>query len=107
MVVAGYKYVLKKKHLEGWFWIIAIGALALTNPLTEGHGTLCVVRNLNFGFCPGCGLGHSIGWFFRGNVAESFSAHPLGIPAIVILMARSYQLLKDGFTRKEKLSDIQ
>lgn len=107
MVVAGYKYTFKKKHLEGWFWIIAIGALALINPLTEGHGTLCVARNLNFGFCPGCGLGHSIAWLFRGNIIESFRAHPLGLPAMVILMTRSYQLLKDGFIRGEKISNTQ
>ncbi len=93
-------YKFRVKHIEAWFWITAITILAFTNPTDQGHSSLCLIKNLNLGFCPGCGLGHSIAWFFRGEFLESFKTHPLGIPAIIILLLRSYNLLKQDFCFK-------
>ncbi len=93
----------KRFHLEAFFWIAAIGTLALTDPLKEGHASLCLIKNTGLGFCPGCGLGHSISWLFRGNIAASIQSHPLGIPAVIILLMRSYKLLKNDiyYTRQK------
>jgi hypothetical protein len=93
----GVEYNFKIKHLEAWFWIFAIVGLAIFNPIEEGHVSFCVAKKLNFWFCPGCGLGHSIAWIFRGEFVNSFQAHPLGIPTILILLFRSYNLLKYDF----------
>ncbi|MCD8741466.1 DUF2752 domain-containing protein [Mucilaginibacter roseus] len=46
------------------------------------------------GWCPGCGLGHSISWLFRGNLNNSFQAHWLGIPALAIISWRIVILIK-------------
>lgn len=91
-------YSFKGKHLEAWFWITAIIVLAISDPANGGHSSLCIMKQLNIGFCPGCGLGHSIAWLFRGNIINSFQAHPLGVPAIIILLNRSFNLLNKDFT---------
>ncbi|MGQ1888960.1 DUF2752 domain-containing protein [Thermophagus sp. OGC60D27] len=88
------KYKFQRKHLEAFIWLGAIIALALTDP-TEDHMSLCPLKNAGFQHCPGCGLGHSISWLFKGQIAASFHSHPLGIPAIIILLTRSYNLLKN------------
>lgn len=88
------KYQFKKSHLEGFFWIAAIMTLAFHSPVDEGHASLCLAKNLNIGFCPGCGLGTSISWLFRGHLSQSFASHPLGIPAVVILAHRIWTIFK-------------
>jgi len=92
-MIAFRAYQFQRSHLEGWFWLVAIGLLAFTNPLGEGHFSLCLFKNLGWSFCPGCGLGHAIAFAFRGQFIESFKAHPLAIPAIIILLHRSYSIL--------------
>lgn len=88
------KYQFKTAHLEGFFWMAALLALALHSPLDEGHASLCLAKNLNIGFCPGCGLGTSVSWLFRGHLSQSFMSHPLGIPAVVILIHRIWTIFK-------------
>jgi len=94
-------YNFKKSHFEAWFWLIAIALLAFFNPNSE-HASLCIAKNINFGFCPGCGLGHSIAWLFRGQFVCSLQAHPLGIFAVIILIYRSLSLLKNDFSIRKK-----
>ena len=54
------------------------------------------VRLANAGFehCPGCGLGNSIALIFRGEFSQSFNAHILGIPALIIILHRVYSIIK-------------
>lgn len=100
----GASYRFKLKHLEAWFWVAAIMVLAFIDPVAEGHGSLCLFKHMGFPFCPGCGLGHSIAWLFRAELLNSFKAHPLGIPAVVILLTRSFVLLKSDFSFHSKHS---
>ncbi|MBU2651479.1 MAG: DUF2752 domain-containing protein [Bacteroidetes bacterium] len=92
-----------RHNLEAFVWIIALFSLAMTDPGCD-HFSLCPLKNLGFEYCPGCGLGHSISWFFRGELLRSFEAHPLGVPAIVILLYRIvnifYKYRKDLITQK-------
>jgi hypothetical protein len=88
------KYRFKRSHLEAWIWITALLLLAATNPDHQGHFSLCAFKNMGFDYCPGCGLGHSISMLFRGRVTDSFTTHPLGIFAIIMLIYRCYALLK-------------
>jgi hypothetical protein len=93
-MVIHFGYTFRRKHLEAFFWILAITMLALTDPAATGHLSLCPLKNAGFDFCPGCGLGHSISWLFRGGLKASFQCHPLGIPAVIILLSRSFSLLR-------------
>ncbi|MBN2166917.1 MAG: DUF2752 domain-containing protein [Marinilabiliaceae bacterium] len=87
------QYSFRWSHLEAWFWISSILALALSNPYGEKHYSLCLFHYLGFDFCPGCGLGHSIALLFRLKFIESFQTHPLGAFAVIILIKRSYTIL--------------
>ncbi len=85
----------KRRYFEAVIWIVALVLLALT-PIQGDHYSLCIFNNLGIGFCPGCGLGHSITYFFHGDLKASFYAHPLGIPAIAILMFRIFSIFKQN-----------
>jgi hypothetical protein len=79
---------------EAIIWFGGLVILAFLNPIGS-HFTLCPLHNLGFDFCPGCGLGKSISFLFRGQVAQSFKAHPLGIFAVIVLSLRILNLLKN------------
>ncbi|MCU4165965.1 DUF2752 domain-containing protein [Marinilabiliaceae bacterium A049] len=94
------KYQFRKGHIEAYFWILSLILLAFTNPEADSHYSLCLFKNLGFDFCPGCGLGHSIAFFFKGRFLESWQAHPIGFLAIVILIFRAYKILKPDIKLK-------
>ncbi|WP_016778292.1 DUF2752 domain-containing protein [Anaerophaga thermohalophila] len=98
------KYIFHRKHVEAFIWIGGLLSLAITDPSTSGHLSLCPLKNAGFDFCPGCGLGHSVSWLFRGNLTASFQSHPLGIPAVIILLARSFNLLKNDVHFKRNIN---
>lgn len=73
-------------------WTVALVALAFYHPNQQSHFTLCPLHNLGFDFCPGCGLGRSIAWLFKGEVVQSWKAHPLGIFSVIVLTYRIISL---------------
>ena len=94
--------VLKRVNLELVIWIAALVMLAFTNP-TEHHLTLCPLSNLGFKYCPGCGLGRSIAYLFRGNLNASFRMHPLGIFALGVIGYRIIQIINNQYIHKPTL----
>lgn len=85
--------ILFRKYFELTFWISSLALLAVMPPGTDPHYSFCVFKMLDFHFCPGCGLGHSISYLFHGNIKASISAHPLGIFAVIIILFRINSLL--------------
>jgi len=77
-----------KLYLEVFIWIGALVWLALSSSDFSGHSEVCPFRGLGWSFCPGCGLGRSIILLFKGDIGGSFSMHPMGIPAVGILLLR-------------------
>jgi hypothetical protein len=73
--------------LELLFWISGLLILAFL-PFGAGHLSLCPLKNTGFLFCPGCGLGLSVHHLFHFNIAGSFNANPLGIPAFTVIIFR-------------------
>jgi Protein of unknown function (DUF2752) len=88
--------LFKKFPLEALVWLIALVTLALIDPHAS-HYSLCPLKNMGFTFCPGCGLGTSISFLFRGDVHSSFASHPLGIFAVIILSFRIITLIRKYF----------
>ena len=84
-------------YFELSVWIGGLALLAYMNPVEGNHYSLCVFRWAGVAYCPGCGLGHSISWLLHGYVARSFSEHPLGIFALIILAHRIFKLLKRNY----------
>lgn len=87
--------LIKYRYLEAIIWISALILLAIS-PVQGDHYSLCVFHSLGFGFCPGCGLGHSITYFFNADINASINAHPFGIFAIGILIYRIFLIFKEN-----------
>jgi hypothetical protein len=75
------------ENLELWFWFAGIVFLFFWSPAAS-HFTLCPISNLGLDFCPGCGLGHAIHYAMWLDFKASFNWHPLGIPALLIILHR-------------------
>jgi hypothetical protein len=98
MNLISWKYFILSlwQKKEAFIWVAALIFLAVSDPGIH-HYTLCPIDNLGFHYCPGCGLGRSIGYFFQGEFQASFFTHPLGIPAVFLLVFRSLKvILKPG-----------
>ncbi len=63
-------------------------------PSSGSQFSFCILKLLGFDHCPGCGIGHAMGYFIRGNFTASFESHPLGSFAVIIIMSRIYTLLR-------------
>ncbi|MCK6616048.1 MAG: DUF2752 domain-containing protein [Cyclobacteriaceae bacterium] len=88
---------MKRIPREAVIWLVALLALALTDPQAGGHFTLCPLAQAGATFCPGCGLGRSISLFFHGDFAESWRMHPLGIVTVIVLSYRIISLFQNAF----------
>ena len=77
---------------EALLWAAGLLALAATNPSSDFHLTLFWPQWV-FGIqSPGYGLGHSIGYLFRGDLVSSLDSHLLGVPVVVVLTYRIISL---------------
>jgi hypothetical protein len=97
------KYYIKKIDLEALFWLAAFIYLSLINPYTPKHLDLCLFSLVGIENCPGCGLGKSISMIFHGDFIGSFNSHPLGIPAILLIVKRIYKLIKNKINFSNKM----
>jgi hypothetical protein len=84
---------------EALVWILGLSYLAFVNSPETIHFTICPFANLGFDFCPGCGLGNSISYLFRGDFTSSFNSHPLGIFALLIILFRIISIIKNNWRR--------
>lgn len=84
---------------EASVWLLGLFYLALIYSPSETHFTICPLANLGLDFCPGCGLGHSISYLFRGDFTSSFHSHPLGIFALIIIAFRIITIIKNNWRR--------
>lgn len=94
------KYV-KDFPLELFFWSTGLLLLATANPHSH-HFTLCPLANLGYEWCPGCGLGRAITALFNGELSVSFKQHWFGLPALMFIFYRIYQLTQQLFCKNLK-----
>lgn len=92
---------LKDFPWEAFIWIAGVAFVAIPDPAIDRSWSLCLFEVLGItgregllNSCPGCGLGHAVGYLFRGEFALSVDAHLLGLPAVIVLSGRSIGLLK-------------
>ena len=86
------------RYFELLFWIAALVALAFSNPAQASQYSLCPLKLMGITWCPGCGIGHAIAWLFRGDIKNSFHAHWLGLPALLIIAYRIYTLSRAAWS---------
>jgi hypothetical protein len=80
-------------------WILGLTYLGFIHSPGETQFTICPLSNLGFEFCPGCGLGNSISYIFKGDFIASFQSHPLGIFALLIITLRIITIIKNNRRR--------
>ena len=71
---------------------VALVYLALINPLQDSQVSFCVLDNLGFEHCPGCGLGRSVSYILHGDMVSSWETHKAGILALPVLLYRIGQI---------------
>lgn len=76
------------QHFEAIIWITVLVYFAFTPVVSDAHFTICPLKLAGFNYCPGCGLGRSLMLLLHGRISESIQMHPLGIPALAILIWR-------------------
>ncbi len=84
--------------LEAMIWVAGLTAVALPDPRVETDWTLCIFDWTGFfewlGLtCPGCGLGHAVGYLFRGEFAMAFETHWLVGGMVICIVGRVMTLL--------------
>ena len=84
---------------EALVWISGLAYLIFIYSPGEMHFTFCPLSNLGFEFCPGCGLGNSISYIFKGDFISSFHSHPLGIFALIIITSRIISIINNNRRR--------
>ncbi len=99
------KYIFGNSEMI--IWILAIILLALNDPFTEPKTSLCILKNIGFPNCWGCGLGKSMSFLLRGEVVKSFDAHFMGIPASGVLLFRICDLFSRSFQVNQILQFIK
>ncbi|MDX1629455.1 MAG: DUF2752 domain-containing protein [Fulvivirga sp.] len=73
---------------EAFIWATGLIFLASIDPEQATHVSICPLKIAEFDHCPGCGLGRSIAFLFKGEITHSFNTHPLGMVALAILLYR-------------------
>ncbi|MEQ7798298.1 DUF2752 domain-containing protein [Pedobacter sp. ASV1-7] len=89
------------------FWITALLLLGTADlHVHEGdqHFTLCPLSNMGISWCPGCGIGKSIGYLLQGNFQASLNEHWFGIPALLIILNRIMVLIKIKLNNRKVLN---
>lgn len=89
----------KQIDIEAVIWIGVLLAPIFIDPNAGNHLNLCLFNRLGIDFCPGCGLGRSIAFLYRGDIASSFSAHPLGMAAVAMISIRIITNVKNMIAR--------
>jgi len=92
--VSRLEAALRAVPREAYVWLGGLLALAAADPTAPPLLDLCLFEAVGLSFCPGCGLGHAVAWLARGDVAASFHAHPLGIPAAAVLLGHVAWLIR-------------
>jgi len=92
--------IIQDIDIESLFWLSAFLYLAVINPYEPRHLSFCLFSLVGIENCPGCGLGKSISMIFHGDFVGSFKSHPLGIPALILITRRIFQLVRNRTTKK-------
>lgn len=93
--MATIRSIIKIIEWEAIFWTAGLIYLFFVNPYQAQHFTLCPFHNLGITFCPGCGLGRSISFFYHADFFHSLKTHPLGIAAFILISFRIFKLSKN------------
>lgn len=88
---------------EAVMWLAALFYLLFVNPYETQQFTFCPFHNAGIDFCPGCGMGRSISFFYHVDFTSSIETHPLGIAAFILISFRIYKLTTKTITKIKQI----
>ncbi|WP_440999026.1 DUF2752 domain-containing protein [Fodinibius sp. SL11] len=94
---------LYRNYFELAAFSVGLLLLALMDPDTASGPGLCLLENLNFPYCPGDGLGHSVSYIFRGEFNNALEANILGPFALIVLSGRILYLFSQNHFNHNKI----
>jgi hypothetical protein len=100
------KSIFSLVYWEAIFWAIGLIYLFFVNPYQTQHFSFCPFHYLGITFCPGCGLGRSIAYFYHFDLISSFRIHPLGIIAFLLIAARIIKLFTKMVNNYHKSEEV-
>jgi len=98
--------ILKAIDFEAAVWLGGLLYLTFINPYDTEHLNFCLFSLAGIENCPGCGLGKSISMIFRGDIIGSLNTHPLGIPAVILISKRIFQLTRNKIKKFHKPMEV-
>jgi len=96
----------RRSFAEAGIWTAGLCAVAFANPETPAFIEACLFKAVGFAFCPGCGLGHAVGYLARGGFLLSFQSHPFAIFVAVMLLHKISTLIRQGLYNGTHSGDI-
>ena len=82
-----------RNNNEWLLWTLALAGLFAGGAPAPGSTGFCPFQWLALEHCIGCGLGRSISAALHGNWMLSWQFHPMGLPAILIIVHRIITLI--------------
>lgn len=90
---------LRSPFLEAGIWMAGLFLMALPDPSLSSTIDLCLLKAIGLSGCPGCGLGHAMGYLFRGQWGLAVESHWFSPFVLAVLMVRIAGLVRMGFAR--------
>jgi hypothetical protein len=84
----------KRKALEAVIWSTGLFAVAMADPFAPPLIDACLFKAVGFPLCPGCGLGHAVGFMARGEFLLSIESHPFAIAVVAVLSNHILSLVR-------------
>lgn len=85
--------------LEAMIWVVGLLAVGLADPSAPSAIDLCLFKAAGLPGCPGCGLGHAMGFLFRGEWLLAVQTHWFSPAVLAILLTRIASLLRLAFAK--------
>jgi hypothetical protein len=85
---------------EATLWLVGLAAVAIADPTAPALIDLCPLKALGVSFCPGCGLGHAMGYLARGEWMLALRTHPLAPAVAAVLLHRIASLYRGCYLRR-------
>jgi len=80
-------------RVEAAVWTIGLLAVCLADPTADSWVELCIFKAIGFSGCPGCGLGHAMGFLARGEWVLAMDSHWMSPLVAAILLTRIGKLI--------------
>lgn len=90
-------FVRHHRHwIEAVTLVTGLVAVGMADPTAQSWIDLCIYKAAGFSWCPGCGLGHAMGFLARGEWASAIESHVFSPVIAAFMIQRIGSSLREG-----------